>query len=69
MGEGVFNFVQVEGVLYCRGEIIVLISGFYVKNVGKFLYSFILVYNRFVVFKDSLLFLLLLYIFIYELYL
>lgn len=68
MGEGAFNLVQVEGALNCRGETIVLISGLHAKNVGKFPYSPILVYNRPVVPKDSLLFSLLLYIFIHELY-
>lgn len=68
MGEGAFNLVQVEGALYCRGETIVLISGLHAKNVGKFPCSPILVYNRPVVLKDSLLFSLLLYIFIHELY-
>lgn len=64
MGEGAFNLVQVEGALYCRGETIVLISGLH----AKIPHSPILVYNRPVVPKDSLLFSLLLYTFIHELY-
>ena len=57
MGEGAFNLVQVEGALYCRGGNNCLDQWSPCKKCRKFP---ILVYNRPVVPKDSLLFSLLL---------